>query len=166
MEYSTTDIELMVKQANILGRLARGVGGALKGSGKGMLIGGTMGALAAPFAGVGLAGALGVGGAGMFSGAMLGGGLRGTVGGLRGLLSNPAAKKLPAQIAKRGGSLGVAHPGVARAGAALPALALGGGVGYMLSDDSNKLMGSAIGATAGLLAKPTIVRALAKRARG
>ena len=71
MEYSTTDIDIMVKQANILGRVARGIGGAAKGSGKGMLIGGTLGALAATFEGAGIAGALGVGGAGLFSGAML-----------------------------------------------------------------------------------------------
>ena len=161
MEYSTTDIETMVKHANILGRIARGVGGAAKGAGKGMLVGGTMGALAAPFAGAGLAGALGVGGAGLFSGAMLGGNIRGVVGGLRGLISNPAAKKLPGRM-MRSGAQGKAFT---RASSALPSLAIGGGLGYMLSDDDNKLMGSAIGAAAGMLAKPTLVRALAKRAR-
>ena len=139
MDYSTTDIELMVKHANILGRLARGIGGAAKGAGKGMLVGGTVGALAAPFAGAGLAGALGVGGAGLFSGAMLGGNIRGVVGGLRGAMSNPAAKKLPAHMMRSGAP----SRAVGRAGAALPSLALGGGLGYMVSDDDNKLMGSA-----------------------
>lgn len=158
MEYSTTDIELMVKQANILGRLARGVGGAIKGSGKGMLIGGAAGALAAPLTGAGLAAALGVGGAGMFSGAMLGGALRGTVGGVRGLLRGPQARGIY--------NMGHSAKDMYRAGMTLPALGVGAGAGYMLSDDDNKLMGSAIGATAGLIARPTILKALAKRARG
>ena len=48
----------------------------------------------------------------------------------------------------------------------MPAVGIGAGAGYMLSDEDNKLMGSAIGATAGLLARPTIVKALAKRAAG
>jgi len=161
MEHTTTDIDLMVKNANILSRIARGIGGAAKGAGKGILIGGAAGALGAPLAGAGLASALGVGGAGLFSGAMLGGSLRGTVGGLRGLLTNPSAKKLPGAIARTSEQVAAA-----RAGSALPALALGAGAGYLLSGDDNKLMGSAIGAAAGLLAKPTIVRALAKRARG
>ena len=102
MEYSTTDIDLMVKHANILGRLARGVGGAIKSTPKGMLLGGTLGALAAPLGGASLAAALGVGGAGMFSGAMLGGALRGTVGGIRGLMRNPGARNIPKHIANRG----------------------------------------------------------------
>jgi hypothetical protein len=158
MEYSTTDMDVLVKQANVLGRLARGVGGALTGSGKGMLIGGAAGALAAPITGAGLAAALGVGGAGMFSGAMLGGALRGTVGGIRGLLRNPGSR----HIASRGQPAASMY----RAGMTLPALGVGAGAGYMLSDDDNKMMGSAIGATAGLIARPTIVKALAKRAGG
>ena len=162
MQYSTTNIEDMVKQANIFGRLARGAKGALGGAGKGMLIGGAMGTLAAPFAGAGLAGALGVGGAGLFSGAMLGSGIRGTVGGLRGLLRNPAVGNIPANIAQRGGKAISAY----RAGSYLPALALGGGAGYMLSDDDNKFMGTAIGSVAGLMAKPLVMKALARRARG
>ena len=160
MEYSTTDIDNLVKQANVLGRLARGVTGSLRGAGKGMLIGGGLGAVAAPLAGAGLAGALGVGGAGLFSGAMLGGALRGSVGGLRGILSNPSARALPRAIANRGPMAA----NVYRAGAAAPALAIGAGAGYMLSGEDNKLLGSAIGATAGLLARPAIVKALAKRA--
>lgn len=155
MEYSTTDIDTMVKQANILGRLARGVGGSLKAAPKGMLIGGALGALTAPFAGAGLAGALGVGGAGLFSGAMAGGALRGTVGGLRGMLRSPVATEIPSHIANKN---------VFRLGASLPAIGLGAGAGYMLSDDDNKFIGSAIGAGAGLLARPAIVKALAKRA--
>ena len=162
MEYSTTDIDMMIKQANILGRLARGAGGALKGSGKGMLLGGTIGALAAPFAGAGLAGALGVGGAGLFSGAMLGGGIRGTVGGLRGFLKSPGSRSIPKHILNRGDAARQAY----KAGLTLPAVGLGAGAGYMLSDDDNKMMGSAIGATAGLLARPAFVNALAKRASG
>jgi len=155
MEYSTTDIDMMVKQANILGRLARGVGGSLKAAPKGMLIGGALGALAAPFAGAGLAGALGVGGAGLFSGAMTGGALRGTVGGLRGLLRSPVATEIPSRVVNKN---------MFRIGASLPAIGLGAGAGYMLSDDDNKFIGSAIGAGAGLLARPAIVKALAKRA--
>lgn len=158
MEYSTTDIDLMVKQANILGRLARGVGGTLGGAGKGMLIGGLGGAIAAPLAGAGLAAALGVGGAGMFSGAMLGGALRGTVGGVRGLLRGGAGRQIPRATAPAANMY--------RAGLTLPAVGLGAGAGYMLSDEDNKLVGSAIGATAGLLARPAIVKALAKRAAG
>jgi len=84
------------------------------------------------------------------------------VGGLRGAMSNPAAKKLPAHMMRSGAP----SRAVARAGAALPSLALGGGLGYMVSGDDNKLIGSAVGAAAGMLAKPAIVRALAKRARG
>ena len=157
MEYSTTDIDIMVKQANILGRVARGIGGAAKGSGKGMLIGGTLGALAAPFAGAGLAGALGVGGAGLFSGAMLGGAIRGSVGGLRGLLRSPVSKGIPKHIANKN---------MYRAGTSLPAIGIGAGAGYLVSDEDNKLMGSAIGAGVGLLARPAIVKALANRAAG
>lgn len=162
MEYSTTDIDTMVKQANVLGRIARGLGGAAKGSGKGMLIGGAAGALAAPLTGAGLAAALGVGGAGMFSGAMLGGALRGTVGGIRGLLRNPKVRGMPKHIT----GMGRSAEDMYRAGMTLPALGVGAGAGYMLSDEDNKLMGSAIGATAGLIARPTIVKALAKRAGG
>jgi len=63
MNYSTTDIDALVKQANILGRIGRGLAGAGKGAAKGMLIGGGLGMAAAPLAGAGLATALGVGGA-------------------------------------------------------------------------------------------------------
>lgn len=160
MNYSTTDMTRLVKQASVLGRLARGVSGAAKGAGRGMLIGGAVGAAAAPLAGAGLAGALGVGGAGLFSGAMLGGSLRGTVGGLRGLLRSPATatavgRQVPSQVLRTAPY---------QAGSMLPALGLGAGAGYLLSDKDNKLLGSATGAFAGLLAKPTIVRALAARA--
>jgi hypothetical protein len=161
MDYSTTDIEVLVKQANILGRIGRGLVGAGKGTAKGMLIGGGLGLAAAPLAGAGLATALGVGGAGLYSGAMLGGALRGTVGGLRGLFRNPgAAKAVPQHIAARGATASNLY----RAGSAVPALAIGGGAGYLLSDEDSKFMGSAIGATAGLLARPALVKALAKRA--
>ena len=40
---------------------------------------------------------------------------------------------------------------------------VGGGLGYMLSDDDNKLMGTAIGITGGLLARPAVMKALQKR---
>lgn len=152
---SSTDIELMVKEANVLGRLARGGWGAIKGAPKGAVIGAGVGALAAPFAGAGLAAALGVGGAGAFSGAMLGSALRGTVGGVRGLLKNPNAAKhmnMPA-----------AQQAAYRAGSALPAVAAGGGLGYMLSGEDSKLMGTAVGVVGGLMARPAIMRALAKR---
>ena len=145
----------MVKQANILGRLARGVGGAIKSVPKGMMYGGMAGLLAAPLGGAGLAADLGVGGSGLFSGAMLGGALRGSMGALRGMLHSPVAKDIPHQIATKN---------MYRAGLSLPTIGLGAGAGYMLSDEDNKLMGSAIGAGAGLLARPAIVNALAKRA--
>ena len=154
---STNDIDFMIKQANILGRLARGARGAIGGAGKGALIGGLAGTIAAPLAGVGLAGALGVGGAGLFSGAMLGGGIHGTVGGLRGLLKNPNAQKMVAPA-----SAGAAY----KAGLTAPAVLGGAGLGYMLSDEDNKIMGSAIGGIAGLMARPALVKALAKRAGG
>lgn len=163
MEYSTTDIEAMVKQANILARLGRGVIGATKGAGKGALVGGTLGMLAAPFAGVGLAGSLGIGGAGLFSGLMTGGGIRGAMGGIRGLIKNPAAGKA---IPAANSALAYSGKNISRAGQMLPALALGGGAGYMLSGEDNKLMGTALGATAGLVARPTIIKALQQRARG
>ena len=159
---SSTDMELMVKQANILGRLARGGFGALKSAPKGALIGAGVGALAAPFAGAGLAAALGVGGAGAFSGAMLGSGLRGTVGGLRGLLKgpNPAA----AQAAKLM-NMPAGQRAAFRAGSALPAAAVGGGVGYMMSGEDSELLGTTLGIAGGLLARPAVMRALAKRRR-
>jgi len=93
---------------------------------------------------------------------MLGGALRGTVGGLRGLFRNPGAARaaVPQHIAARGATAGNLY----RAGSAGPAIAIGGGAGDLLSDEDSKFMGSAIGATAGLLARPTLVKALAKRA--
>jgi hypothetical protein len=158
-EYSTTDIDLMVKQANILGRIGRAAKGGLGGAAKGMLMGGALGAAAAPLAGVGLAGALGVGGAGLFSGAMLGGGIRGTVGALRGALKSPGSRRV-AQRAMGPGTAGQVY----RAGSALPAVALGAGAGYMLSGEDNKMLGTAIGAGAGILARPALAKALARRA--
>ena len=62
---STTDIEFMVKQANILGRLYRGATGAVKAAPKGALFGGLLGA-GVTGATMGLAPALGVGGAGLY----------------------------------------------------------------------------------------------------
>ena len=53
-----------------------------------------------------------------------------------------------------------------RAGTSLPAIGIGAGAGYLVSDEDNKLMGSAIGAGVGLLARPAIVKALANRAAG
>ena len=155
----STDMELMVKQANILGRLARGGIGAIKGAPKGMLIGGALGALAAPLSGAGLAAALGVGGAGAFSGAMLGGGLRGTIGGIRGLLKNPNARQLPKHITQATANQQAAF----RAGSALPAIGIGGGLGYMVSDDDNKMMGTTLGIVGGLMARPAVMRAIKSR---
>ena len=156
---SSTDIELMVKEANVLGRLARGGWGALKAAPKGALWGAGLGALATPFLpGVGLAAALGVGGAGAFSGAMVGGGLRGGISGLRGLLKTPASTRAM-QMAKMPASQQAAF----RAGTMLPAVAAGGGLGYMLSGDDNKMMGTAIGVAGGLMARPAVMRAIAKR---
>ena len=152
-------MELMVKQANILGRLARGGMGAIKGAPKGALIGGTLGMLAAPLSGAGLAAALGVGGAGAFSGAMMGGGLRGALGGVRGLLKKPNAGRLPKHIREATANQQAAF----RAGSALPAVGIGGGLGYMLSDEDNKLLGSTVGVAAGLLARPAVMRAIRSR---
>jgi len=149
---SSTDIELMVKEANVLGRLARGGWGAIKGAPRGALWGAGLGALATPFLpGVGLAAALGVGGAGAFSGAMVGGGLRG-------LLKSPASTRAM-QMAKMPASQQAAF----RAGTMLPAVAAGGGLGYMLSGEDNKMMGTAIGVAGGLMARPAVMRAIAKR---
>ena len=155
----STDIELMVKQSNILGRLARGGMGAIKGVPKGMFIGGALGALAAPLSGAGLAAALGVGGAGAFSGAMMGGGLRGAIGGVRGLLKSPNASSLPKHIRQATANQQAAF----RAGSALPAVGIGGGLGYMVSDDDNKLMGTTLGVVGGLMARPAVMRALRNR---
>ena len=159
--HSTTNIETMVKQANILGRLYRGATGALKAAPKGALMGGlAAGALAAPT--MGLAPALGVGGAGLFAGGLFGGAARGAIGGVRGLLSRspralaPAARTAEefANVLQKGNFL--ARP----AGAA----AVGGGLGYLLSDEDNKLMGMALGAGGGLLARPGVLKMLARRA--
>ena len=155
------DVELMVKHANVLGRLYRGTTGAIKSVPKGMLIGGALGAMAAPIAGVGLGGALGVGGAGAFAGSMIGGGLRGTIGGIRGLLSNPGSRKA-VQMA----SMPVNQRAALKAGATLPILAAGGGLGYMLSGEDNKMLGTGLGVASGLLARPALLRAIAKRAQG
>jgi hypothetical protein len=156
---SSTDIELMVKQSNILGRLARGGLGAIKGAPKGMMIGGALGALAAPLSGAGLAAALGVGGAGAFSGAMLGGGLRGAIGGIRGLLKNPNARRVPQHVRRATANQQAAY----RAGSTLPALGVGGGIGYMVSDEDNKLMGTTLGVVGGLMARPAVMRAIRNR---
>jgi|SaaInlStandDraft_2_1057019.scaffolds.fasta_scaffold244961_1 hypothetical protein len=155
----STDMELMVKQANIIGRLARGSIGAIKGAPKGALIGGTLGMLAAPLGGAGLAAALGVGGAGAFSGAMMGGGLRGAIGGLRGLLKNPNAGQLPKHLRQAAANQQAAF----RAGSALPAVGVGGGLGYMMSDEDNKLMGTTLGVVGGLMARPAVMRAIKNR---
>ena len=154
-----TDIELMVKQSNILGRLARGSIGAIKSAPKGALIGGALGALAAPLSGAGLAAALGVGGAGAFSGAMMGGGLRGTIGGLRGLLKGPVGTRVPQYLQSATPSQLKAF----RAGSMLPAVGIGGGLGYMVSDEDNKLMGTVAGIAGGLLARPVVMQAIQRR---
>jgi len=156
------DMELMVKQANILGRLARGSIGAIKSAPKGAIIGGTLGMLTAPLGGAGLAAALGVGGAGAFSGAMLGGGLRGALGGVRGLLKNPNTGLLPKHVMRAPAYQQAAY----RAGSALPAVGVGGGLGYMMSDEDNKLMGTTLGVVGGLMARPAVMRALSKRRVG
>lgn len=155
--YVTNDIEYMIKQANILRRLASGAKGAFGGGGRGMLIGGALGLGAAPLAGLGLAGALGVGGAGAAGMGMLGAGAGATVGGLRGLFKRiPRAAKAVAHTAAHDPALAV------RAGSVLPAAAIGGGIGYMSSD--NKTMGTMIGIAGGLAARPMLMKALAKRA--
>jgi hypothetical protein len=157
---SSTDIELMVKEANILGRIARGGLGALKSAPKGALVGGALGTLAAPFAGLGLAGALGVGGAGAFGGAMTGGSMRGLIGGLRAFLKNPEAENA---LVGSGRALANQAPSGASALAKMaPAAAIGGGLGYALSDE-HKGVGTALGVAGGLLARPAIMRALAAR---
>lgn len=160
--HSTTDISGMVKQANILARLARGAKGAIGGSAKGALIGGALGAAAAPFTGLGLAGALGVGGAGMFSGAMTGGAIRGTVGGLRGLLGSRSGAAM-SNLARSPATSEVMARGI---GSRLPGMAIGAGAGYMLGDEDSKLLSSSVGALGGILAQPTLMRALERRAGG
>ena len=153
----------MVKQANIFGRLARGVTGAVKSAPKGALLGGlAAGALTLPT--MGLAPALGVGGAGIMSGAMFGGAARGAIGGVRGLLSKSpkALSKIPAaantaelyNVVK--GSNRLLNPTTTTLG--------GAGLGYMLSDDDNKLLGTALGAAGGMFARPAVMKMLEKRA--
>ena len=171
--HSTTDISGMVKQANILARLARGAGGAIKAAPKGALIGGALGVGATlPFAG--LAAGLGAGGAGLFSGAMLGASTAGGISGLRSFLKSPAKKLLaPSPIVSEGLGMAAhtlpnyARPALARAafntGSVLPAVAVGGGLGYALSDRDSKLLGTTIGVVGGLAARPAVMRALAVR---
>lgn len=162
MYNKSSDIESMVKQANILGRLYRGTKGGITGGLKGMGAGAALGLAAAPLAGIGLAGALGVGGAGMASLGMLGAGAGASVGALRGLLS----KSPRAALAKMPNvPLPAAQRAAFRAGTALPAAALGGGLGYLVSDD-NKMLGTALGAAGGIAARPMLMKALAKRAGG
>ena len=155
----SNDIDFMVKQANILGRLARGVGSAVKAVPKGGLYGGLIGsALALPT--MGLAPALGIGAA---SGAVFGGAARGAIGGLRGLLS-----KAPASLAK--------IPPAANPAEFMKTLqqsnkllsptstTLGGlGLGYMISDEDNKLLGSAIGAGLGAFGRPALMNIIKER---
>lgn len=161
MQHSN-DIEFMVKQANIFGRLARGVTGAVKSAPKGALLGGlAAGALTLPT--MGLAPALGVGGAGIMSGAMFGGAARGAIGGVRGLLSKSpkALSKIPAAANTAElynvvrGSNRLLNPTTTTLG--------GAGLGYMLSDDDNKLLGTALGAAGGMFARPAVMKMLEKR---
>ena len=155
----SNDIDFMVKQANILGRLARGVGGALKSAPKGALYGGLAGgALALPT--MGLAPALGIGAA---SGAVFGGAARGAIGGIRGLLS-----KAPSRLAKIPTA---ANPEefmkvVQQSNKLLSptTTTLGGlGLGYMVSDEDNKLLGSAIGAGLGAFGRPALMNIIKER---
>jgi len=155
---SPNDIEYLVKQANILGRLFRGSKGALKGGLGGALMGGAAGVGAALTGGLGLPAALGAGGAGLFSGAKVGGGIGSKVFGIRGLLGGGAKNLASLERA-------VAKP--MAADIMLPRgipLAVGAGAGYLLSGDDNKMLGAGIGALAGLAARPSIVKALQRRA--
>ena len=162
---STTDIEAMIKQANILKRLAATATGGLKGAGKGALLGGAFAIPIALATGMGLPAALGAGGAGMFSGAKYTGGLMGTTSALRNLFSR-APKNLAASTTKNiAQNLAKKVPANLAIPRGLPLIA-GAGLGYALSDDDNKFLGSSLGAIAGLAARPALVKALERRAAG
>jgi hypothetical protein len=159
--HSTTDISGMVKQANIVGRLARGAGGAIRSIPKGAIAGGLVGgAFALPTAG--LAAGLGVGGAGMYSGAMLGSSIAAGIGGLRGFLKRPTNQRIVTKVPS------VLKPTTEAmaldTGRMLPAIGIGGAVGYMASGDDSKLMGTTVGLIGGIAARPLVMQALAKRA--
>ena len=154
---STSDIEYLVKQANILGRLYRGSKGFLRGGAKGALWGAGIGTLGALTSGLGLPAALGAGGAGMFSGAKAVGGIRGAAEGIGGLLSKSKPLTALERIAANPKAADIMLP------RGIP-LAIGAGAGYMLSGEDNKMLGTGIGALAGLAARPAIVKALQRRA--
>ena len=154
---SPNDIEYLVKQANILGRLYRGSKGLLRGGAKGALLGAGIGGIGALTGGAGLAAALGSAGAGMFSGAKAVGGLRGAVEGIGGLLSKPRSLANLERVVANPKAADIMLP------RGIP-LAVGAGAGYMLSGEDNKMLGAGIGALAGLAARPSIVKALQQRA--
>ena len=161
---SPNDIEYLVKQANILGRLYRGSKGLLRGGAKGALLGAGLGAGAALTGGAGLAAALGAGGAGMLSGAKTVGAIRGVAEGAGGLFSkSPNAAKALEEISAASPMLERSIPASLKVPRGLP-IAAGAGAGYLLSDEDNKMVGTGIGALLGLAAKPAIVRALKRRA--
>ena len=175
-DYGINDIDLMVKQANVLRRLASASRGALGGGTKGMLVGGALGLGAAPLAGLGLAGALGVGGAGAAAMGMLGGGAGATVGALKGLFRKaPGVARAGTQVARTGAQASrvgqaaahtLAHdPSLAlRASSVLPAAAIGGGIGYLASGEGHGGTGLMLGIAGGLAARPLLRKSLAKRA--
>ena len=161
MHTSQEEIDAIIKQANILGRVYRGTTGALKGAPKGALIGGLVGAGLTAATGGGLAAALGVGGKGLMSGAMAGGGIRGAIGGLRGLLSSKGK-----QTAKALSHYSTSNPGAIAGMKPMLPLVGGAGLGYALAGEDSKVLGTGLGAAAGLMARPAIMKALAKRAGG
>ena len=154
---SPNDIEYLVKQANIMGRLYRGTKGDLKGGLLGALGGGVLGTGVALTSGLGLPAALGAGGAGLFSGAKAGGALTSKAFGIGGLLSKPKNLAALERIAVNPAAADIMLP------RGIP-LAVGAGAGYLLSDEDNKMIGTGIGALAGLAARPAIVKALQRKA--
>tara|TARA_Y100000592_G_scaffold22091_1_gene34192 strand:- start:10443 stop:10943 length:501 start_codon:yes stop_codon:yes gene_type:complete len=163
---STSDINELVKQANLLRRLGGLASGGIKGMGKGALIGGAVGLPLTLLTGGGLAAALGAGGLGMFSGAKFGGGAMGAMGALRGLLRRPSAvtKVAPNVTQNVLKNVSKIPPNLAIP-RGLPMIA-GAGLGYALSGEDNKLLGSGLGLVAGLAARPALVKALQRRAAG
>ena len=154
---SPNDIEQLVKQANILGRLYRGTKGLVSGGAKGAMYGGLAGGLTALTGGMGLPVALGAAGGGIFSGAKAGASLGALGKGVSGLLSRPGSASRLEHLASAAKAPDILLP------RGIP-LALGAGAGYMLSGDDNKMLGMGMGALAGLAARPSIVKALQRRA--
>lgn len=159
MYTSPEEMDAIIKQASLAGRLWRGAKGATGGALKGSLVGGLLGTGVSLATGSTLPMALGTAGGGLMSGALVGGGVRGTIGGLRGLLSS-SGRKASKQLKNY---YNTPTPSMGAGMSPLLPLAGGAGLGYLVAGDDSKLLGTGLGAAAGLLARPSIMRAMARR---